>query len=594
MKKLLSFLLICIFLLTLASCREKDDGPSIPTPDEPAAEKVHIFVLAGQSGARGKALVSDLSDEDRKSSDDVFILADGLPMGELNNIPSVDDSLYIDVLEPGYGDFPSEFGPEIGMGQTLASVYPKLDADYKTVIVKYTASGSTITDHWYSGSAVDDPELADHINLDQSVNTDKGDETGPLTKNLYDLVNMAIAEVESFGYEAVVEGMAFVHGEQDAKFDENMEIYEKALGYFISDFRAYFESPDMPVVITEALTNSAKHSNRLREIQASVAEKMNNVSLINTWDLYTNTFEPWHFGAQSNNILGNRIAAELASYNETREVVSIDENIIDVPLGASVELPSYVKASFTNGYSGYLKVLEYSSYDLNLLGEQNVSFKARTASGVKEFDLRIKVSADVAYVDGVLNEYSGAKKNTLPGGLGEVYVVKGDKGLYVAARINDADIWTDGENWHRGDMGQKGNNDDFRIYVTDSSAEDRITICLSAANLLRVYGKGISMSDSEVTLEFGNQVYKKQIEGYKYHVTTYGTVNGAGSTGMCLELYISYAELGINADDIMLCFNYSDVSSDSGIKSETDNYLTATSGNEENDDSYFAIGQLVN
>ena len=382
MKKLLSLLLICILLLTLASCKEKDDGPSIPTPDEPTAEKVHIFVLAGQSGARGKALVSDLSDDDRKSSDDVFILADGLPMGELNNIPSVDDSLYIDVLEPGYGDFPSEFGPEIGMGQTLASVYPKLDADYKTVIVKYTASGSTITDHWYSGSAVDDPELADAINLDQSVNTDKGDETGPLTKNLYDLVNMAIAEVESFGYEAVVEGMAFVHGEQDAKFDENMEIYEKALGYFISDFRAYFESPDMPVVITEALTNSAKHSNRLREIQASVAEKMNNVSLINTWDLYTNTFEPWHFGAQSNNILGNRIAAELASYNETREVVSIDENIIDVPLGASVELPSYVKASFTNGYSGYLKVLEYSSYDLNLPGEQNVSFKARTASGV--------------------------------------------------------------------------------------------------------------------------------------------------------------------------------------------------------------------
>lgn len=136
MKKLLSLLLICILLLTLASCKEKDDGPSIPPPDEPTAEKVHIFVLAGQSGARGKALVSDLSDDDRKSSDDVFILADGLPMGELNNIPSVDDSLYIDVLEPGYGDFPSEFGPEIGMGQTLASVYPKLDADYKTVIVK--------------------------------------------------------------------------------------------------------------------------------------------------------------------------------------------------------------------------------------------------------------------------------------------------------------------------------------------------------------------------------------------------------------------------------------------------------------------------
>ena len=594
MKKLLSLLLVCILLLTLASCKEKDDGPTVPTPDEPAAEKVHIFVLAGQSGARGKALVSDLSDEDRKPSDDVFILADGLPMGELGNIPPVDDSLYIDVLEPGYGDFPSEFGPEIGMGQTLASVYPKLDADYKTVIVKYTASGSTITDHWYSGSAVDDPELADHINLDQSVSTDKGDETGPLTKNLYDLVNMAIAEVESFGYEAVVEGMAFVHGEQDAKFDGNMEIYEKALGYFISDFRAYFESPDMPVVITEALTNSAKHSNLLREIQASVAEKMNNVSLINTWDLYTNTFEPWHFGAESNNILGNRIAAELVSYNETREVLSIDEDVIELPLGAEVDLPGYVKASFTNGYSGYLKVLEYSSYDLNSPGEQTVKFKAATASGIKEFDLRVKVSADVAYVDGVLNEYSGAKKNALPDGLGEVYVIKGEKGLYIAAKINDRDIWTDGENWHRGDMGQKGNNDDFRIYVTDSVAADRITICLSAANLLRVYGKGISLSDGDVTLEFGNKVYKKQIDGYEYHVTTYGTVNGAESSGMCLELYISYAELGVNADDIKLCFNYNDVSSDSGVRSETDNYLSATSGNEEDDGSYFAIDQLIN
>ncbi len=593
MKRLLSLLLICILLLTLASCKEKDNGQLPTPPDEPAAEKVHIFVLAGQSGARGKALVSDLSQDERQPSEDVYILADGLPMGELDNIPSVDDSLYIDVLEPGYGDFPSEFGPEIGMGQTLASVYPKLDADYKTVIVKYTASGSTITDHWYSGSAIADGELVDLLNLDQAATTDKGDDTGPLTKNLYDLVNMAIAEVESFGYEAVVEGMAFVHGEQDAKFDENMEIYEKALGYFISDFRAYFDSPDMPVVITEALTNSAKHSNLLRAAQASVAERMENVSLIETHDLYTNTFEPWHFGAQSNNILGNRIAAELASYNEPREVSSIDEKIIDLPLGADVELPKYVKASFTNGYSGYLKVLEYSSYDLNKAGEQTVSFKANTASGVEEFELKINVGENVAYVDGVLNEYSAAKKNLLPGGLGEVYVVKGDEGLYIAARINDAEIWTDGENWHRGDMGQKGNNDDFRIYITDSVAENRITLCLSAANLLRIYGDGIALSDDDVTLEFGNMVYKKLVNGCKYHVTTEGTVNGGESEGMCLELYISYAELGMDADEIKLCFNYNNVSSDSGEKSSKDNYLTETAGDEEDDASYFEIGQLV-
>ena len=106
------------------------------------------------------------------------------------------------------------------------------------------------------------------------------------------------------------------------------------------------------MVITEALTNSAAYSNTLREIQADVASSMNNVSLVGTGDLTTNTFEPWHFGAESNNILGNRIAAEIASYNETRVVKSIDEEIINVPLGVKVELPDYVKASFTNYYSG--------------------------------------------------------------------------------------------------------------------------------------------------------------------------------------------------------------------------------------------------
>ena len=193
----------------------------------------------------------------------------------------------------------------------------------------------------------------------------------------------------------------------------------------------------------------------------------------------------------------------------------------------------------------------------------------------------------------MLNEYSAAKKNLLPGGLGEVYVVKGDEGLYIAARINDAEIWTDGENWHRGDMGQKDNNDDFRIYITDSVAENRITLCLSAANLLRIYGDGIALSDDDVTLEFGNMVYKKLVNGCKYHVTTEGTVNGGESEGMCLELYISYAELGMDADEIKLCFNYSNVSSDSGEKSSKDNYLTETAGDEEDDASYFEIGQLV-
>ena len=596
MKKVLSILIICLILcfslLTLAGCDNNDNPPA------EEKDKVHLIVLAGQSGARGKALVEDLRNEDKEFNADVDILADGLPMAALDNIPGIDDSVYIDVLEPGYGDFPSEFGPEIGMGQTFASLYPKIDTEYKTVIVKYTASGSTFTDHWYSTSAISDSDVSAHLNLDQVNVTDKGDETGPLTNNLYQLVEMAVSELTGLGYEVVIDGMAFVHGEQDAKFDENMEIYEKALTYFIEDFRDYFGNDDIPVVITEALTNSAKYSNRLREIQSNVANSLSNVSLIKTADLYTNTFEPWHFGAESNNVLGNRIAAEIASYNDTRVVSSIDEEVISVPYGVEVDLPAYVRATFTNYYSGYLKVEEYLGYDCNKLGLQDVRFKANTGEGIKEFTLKINVSNNVAFIDGELTEYANAKKNILPNSLGEVYVIKGESGLYIAASINDSEIWTDGENWHRGDMGQKGNNDDFIIYITDTDADERKTICLSSANLLRVYNRGVSLSDNDVTLEFNNLVYNKKANDCKYHVTTKGLVNGGESDGLVLELYISYKDLGIeNPDNIKMCFNYNDVSSTRDIKSNKDNYLvngTAEDSAEESIDSYFGVSELIN
>ena len=612
MKKIISILLICLFIstafLTLSSCNNNkpDNGQTPgdnsgenqnPTPTPTEDDKVHLIVLAGQSGARGKALVKDLGEEDKEDNIDVDILADGLPMGELGNITGIDDSLYIDVLKPGYGDFPSEFGPEIGMGQTMASRYPKFDAEYKSVVVKYTASGSTFTDHWYSSSALEDGEIADYLNLDQLSATSKGGDTGPLTANLYSLVEKAIAELEELGYEVVIDGMAFVHGEQDAKFTDNMKIYEKALTHFINDFRAYFGNEKMPVVVTEALTNSAQYSNDLRAYQASVCAKLENVSLIETDDLYTNTFEPWHFGAESNNILGNRIAAEIISFNDTRVVKSIDEEVIELPLGVKVDLPEYVKASFTNYYSGYLKVEEYSDYDCTKLGLQQISFKAKTGEGMKEFSLSVNISDKVAFVDGKLTEYAGAK-NIISDEFGELYVIKGESGLYIGAKINDSQIWTDGENWHRGDMGQNGVNDDFIIYLTDSTVENRTTICLSTANLLRVYSDGIGLDSSDITLELNNRVYNKKLHDYKHHVVIDGTVNGGTSSGVTFELYVSYADLGIEDPDLIkMCFNYSDMTKNGQITSNDNKYIfngIDAEKAEQRIESYFSINELIN
>ena len=64
MKKILSFLLIIFTLFTLVGCKPKvpetpdGGGDQVELPKED--NKIHLIVLAGQSGARGKALVNDL------------------------------------------------------------------------------------------------------------------------------------------------------------------------------------------------------------------------------------------------------------------------------------------------------------------------------------------------------------------------------------------------------------------------------------------------------------------------------------------------------------------------------------------------------
>ena len=605
MKKLLSLFLVALGFLGLVSCTDNEQG-NTPDPNPEQQEtlptednKIHLIILTGQSGARGKALNNSLSDEQKEINYDVDICADGLMMPALSNIPeNLSNSAYLKELEPGFGDTAGEFGPELGMGETMASRYPKDGDARKSVIVKYTACGSTFTDHWYSTSAIDDEEVSELLQLNQIREDKNGNATGPLTNNLYQLIDSTIEQLESEGYEVVIDGAAFVHGEQDAKFDNNMAIFEKALNYFIKDLRAYVGNPELPFVITEALTNSAKYSNELRAIQKRVAEATANCSFISTTDLYTNTFEPWHFGTESNYILGNRIAAEIISLNDTRKVVEWEDVTVQVPYGIKVELPAYLNATFENEYSGLVKVTYEGSYDAATLGEQEVTFKARTGVGTITSKLKVNVVLE-PHVDGVLNEplYETAAKHEVAG-VGTIYVVKGATGLYIAANITDNELWTDGEAWGTGDMGQNGANDDFRVYITGTDASEKMTLCLSAANLLRVYEAGTAITAFKPQT---NLYYQGFVEDYKYHVTTSGLANDNGektSNGMVLELYISYSDLGVdNPDTLKMCFNYSNVDLANGKKVATNNYYCKKAADianpEENDEYYFTLSEIL-
>ena len=597
--------LLSLSLALLCKLTACGGGGTEPAPGETCDpiiddNKVHLVILAGQSGARGKAVNKDLTDEEKVPNANVDIIADGLTMPELVKIPeTISSNATLQPVKPGFGDSTTEFGPELGLAETMASRYQKDGESRKSVIVKYSACGSTFTNDWYSTSALDDSSINSKIDTKQvRVNPVTNKRTGPLTNNLYQLIDKAKSDIESEGYETVVDGVVFIHGEQDAKFDDNMEIYEKALKHFINDMREYLKDENVPFVISEAGTNSAKYSNKLREIQRRVSENDKNSIFVETSDLKTNTFEPWHFGKEGNYILGNRIASELIKENDTRVVESYEECSISVAKGEKIALPKYQVANFTNGTKGYVKVDEYSDYDANKVGIQEVEYKTKINCEESKGKVTLNIG-NYANIDGKVTEKTYGKENKIEDKV-KVKFVKANNGIYVGANVTDNSIYSDGEAWRIGDMGQKNQNSDLRIYITDSDAASRYTVALSSANLLRVYNSGISlMKDSDAILAKNNLIFNKEALHFDHKVVINGEPNGGTCTGMDMEVFIPYEDLGYDeTSELKVLVEYSGITkNESGSKVASRHFMknaSAVKDNfEEDDASYISLEELI-
>ena len=141
------------------------------------------------------------------------------------------------------------------------------------------------------------------------------------------------------------------------------------------------------------------------------------------------------------------------------------------------------------------------------------------------------------------------------------------------------------------------------MFLTTGDAEERYTICLSAANLLRLYSAdGIDLSSS--TVNRYNLYSSKDVTDVKYHVTTKGLANvasGDQSNGLDFEFYVGYEDLGIdNPEDIKLCFTYNNISNPNNVEQgtarpSTNVHLAKNSGeNPELDiNNYYSISELI-
>lgn len=612
MKKQLYALLTAGILVGLVSCggdstslttetsltTNNNSETTSETTYEPVKDddKVHIIVLTGQSGARGKAVNADLTDEEAAENPDVKIFADGLMMPALNAIPTHPDyQTKLLNVKGGFGDSGGEFGPEIGIAQTMASRYGGGD-HYRAVIVKYTASGSTFYNHWMSESAVADESLdLDRTNVRTNETINK--KVGPLTNNLYQLIDLATSAISEDGYEYAFDGVVFCHGEQDTKYDANMAVYEKCLDYFVTDLSSYLGNTKVPFVITEALTNSGKYCNDLRTIQKSVSEKHDNAYFMSTSDLNTNTFEPWHFGAKSNIILGNRCAAEIIKHFDNRNVTELlpETNLTIGKNDNTAKLPEYMKAKFDNETDGYVPV-SWGNLDLNSKGTKTVNVVAH--SNNKDFTGKVSLKVIDTNADGYLNEpyWKTAKTYDLP--YGKVMFSQSDSGLGIGFSFEDEDgVYTDGESWNAGDMGQIGQNDDLEIYVAlDQDASSSMVLAISSASLLRVYQPGTNLEANNLSgLPAKNMLYKKLIEDYAYHSHTHGDVNTNDTNTWNGELYISWGDLGAgDASNVSVCCRYTNVTIANNEKKYNYQYKDGLAeGAQKIADSYTALSDLL-
>lgn len=574
--------------------------------------KVHIIVLAGQSGARGKGVKNELTSDQLEENQYVRLYQDG---HEMAYIERLDEEVSGDLnvfCGPGFGDSNSEIGPEIGIAETFSSRYHG-EEDFKAVIVKYTVCGSDFPNEWYSTSMINDVEISPKLNKDaKHLKTFNDKQTGPLTRDLYQLLSNCIKDLKDAGCEPVIDGLAWSHGEMDAQKTSYTAMYEKNLKYFINDFRTEFGA-DIPVVVSSILTNCAGYRNEVLKAQQNVASSVNNVTLIDTSDLFSNSFEPWHLSAQSNVILGNEMAAALLEKLDDRKIESLNlpskfGGAYKVPHGYEVKLPQYLPFNYKDDFTGYSKVTYTSTYDKNTVGDQEVSFVVKNVNGaLYEGKLPVKI-VDNPFVDGKVDETTlyHALNQTCDDKV-QLYYASDESGLYLAGKVTDTHIWSDSVNYSRsGDFNQMNRNDDMRFFITGNTASERRTICLSAANLFRFYKTGVKLYEN--INSNNNLFYKRTLEGdVNYRVTFNGKANdnSVTSEGWEFEIYVSYEDLGVTGlNQIKLCAYHSDIQNPDDIAggtgsaartgapgSETYIIKTAVSDDhpEENINAYFSL-----
>jgi hypothetical protein len=239
------------------------------------------------------------------------------------------------------------FGPELSMGRMLKDANPS-----HAIMLQKQALGSTsLAEDWnpdFVASPTDPPSAA---------------------MNQYDRMIFRYTTTMSYltthGYSVNLKGLAWMQGEEDAKYQDMAMSYEANLQRFIASVRTDIAA-DLPIIIGRINATSQPYRDLVRDAQLAVTDPTSpayvpGVSIINTDDLPLQ--DKVHYNAAGQVALGLRFGSAFTQLEQQGQLhpVSVGSMPRAVPEPSSVMLTALLLALLI--LVGMSKMDHYSKID---------------------------------------------------------------------------------------------------------------------------------------------------------------------------------------------------------------------------------------
>ncbi|QDU56694.1 sialate O-acetylesterase [Aeoliella mucimassa] len=313
---------------------------SVAAIDLSVAERIHVFLVGGQSNADGRAPISGLPAELQGQQLDVpFYWGEAAA----NGVTNTDDiELNYAFLRPG-SSRTGGFGPEVTFGRAMADYYAARGE--KVALIKHAQGGTTLSSDWLAGgngTTTDDGgvyQVFQYVvatGFAEIQNGLPGQDTGPAPRLV--APSLLAAESAEEQIEISLDGMIWMQGESDAVADASLA-YEDNLRDFISDVRTTYGA-DLPIVIGQLSSNqtslNSTYREQIRAAQAAVAFSEPKTALVYTDD-FALQGDFLHFSATGQHDLGYAFATAMQPL------------VVPEPSGVALAIPTMVLARWMRG-----------------------------------------------------------------------------------------------------------------------------------------------------------------------------------------------------------------------------------------------------